>query len=263
MKAAAGLVSRGTAAEAVSASVSSLLTSSLRAMIMTRLSMLAVTLLTVSVGVAATVMAQNTPQPGKRAGMSAEMSPAPQGVLAGAITPVFEYEIQIAKDWVPVTDMTKVRIVAGQAAKLDTPAGTFEVRFEPRLEPPAADKHSSNGGLDPRQLATLMAALESQPLLLRDLQVGERDRLLAALRALQDAQASSADVTESLNDQERLRLFRDRLQRLGSFQPGSTKDDHEKRLAEIEKKLERILSVLDRLPEANTKPPGLGVPRKD
>ena len=183
VKAAAGLVSRGAAAEAVSASVSSLVTRFLRGMIMTRLSMFAVALLTVSVGVAATVMAQNTPQPGKPAGMSAEMSPAPRRPPAGAIIPVFEYEIQIAKDGVPVTDMTKVRIPAGQAAQLETPAGTFEVRFEPRLEPPAADKHSSNGGLDPRQLATLTAALESQPLLLRELQGGERDRLLAALRA--------------------------------------------------------------------------------
>jgi RNA polymerase sigma factor (sigma-70 family) len=222
--AAASLVSRGTAAKAVSASVSTLVTSTLRAMIMTRLSLLLGAILTISAGVAATVAAQTFPDKNKPSTNSPLLDVTGNPTPAPPAPAVFEYEIRIFKDGVAVTPTTKMRVVPGEASRLDTTAGIVDVRFEPRLASAGNAHHFSADEM--RDLATV---LDQRLKLFQELE-----------KTLKDGQIAPPQVERAQLQANLKNLLQDRA--------AAENADHEKRLAEIERKLERILNVLDRLP---------------
>jgi RNA polymerase sigma factor (sigma-70 family) len=244
-RAAVGSVSCGTAAGAVSAAVSNLVTNTLRAMIMTRLTILVGVLLTLCGGVAATVVAQTYADPTKRSGTLPLTHLAELAIATPDAAPVFEYEIRIWKDGVPVTPTMKMRAHPGETSQLKIPEGTVNLSFQPRSEPAKPTGASANPGSPAggTQVADQAAAIE----------------LLTKARE----QAARTNAQELLQNIARVRWSRDAEKRKNR-DPGPTKEassdialkaagaeskDQEKRLAEIERKLERILSVLDRVPQ--------------
>ena len=126
-RAAVDLLSRETTACAVSASVATLVKSSLRATIVSRLTGLIGVVLLISVGVAASVLAQGQPT---------QKTATQNSVSANAVqsdpSPVFEYEIRIWKDGAPVTPTMKLRANPDDVSEVKIPEGTFELRFRPR-----------------------------------------------------------------------------------------------------------------------------------
>jgi RNA polymerase sigma factor (sigma-70 family) len=242
-KAAVRSVSRGPAAQAVSAAVSSLVSNTLRAMIMTRVSILLGVLLTLSVGVAATVVGQTFADPTKR---SDNLPPTHSAVFTAApgVAPVFEYEIRIWKDGVPVTPTMKLRAHPGETSQLKIPDGTVDLSFQPRSEPTKPTEVSANPGSPAggSQVAGQAAAIE---LLTRARAldgIPDRQELLRALGRLTwyDAESKPIDTPGHTNEA---------LSNIALKAAGAESKDQEKRLAEIERKLERILGVLDRVPQ--------------
>jgi RNA polymerase sigma factor (sigma-70 family) len=231
-RAAASSVSRGPAAQAVSAAVSSLVTNTLRAMIMTRLSILVGVLLTLSVGIAATVVGQTFADPTK---VSADLPPTHNAgnKPAQGAAPIFEYEIRIWKDGAPVTPIMKLRAHPGETSQLMIPEGTVDLSFQPRNEP-----------IPPTGASTKPAVPAAGP------QVPTAATALEHLTRLRDSAASS-QAKEALDRLTRASAATssDVLLGLAQTAAGTENKDHENRLAEIERKLERILSVLDRVPQ--------------
>jgi hypothetical protein len=217
-------------------------------MIMTRLSMLVGVVLTLSVGVAATVVGQTLADPTKRSGDSTTTYTAVFVPAAGA-APIFEYEIRIWKDGAPVTPTMKMRAHPGETSQLKLPEGTVGLSFQPRKESTEARGVAPGPG-GPAGATQPTSSTSDESLF---------------------AQAISADVPKIAQAEELLRL-RSALERgvkkpadsslpealLGLAQKPATGEsqDHESRLAAIERKLERILSVLDRVPqkESNRNP---------
>ena len=233
-RAAAHSVSRGTAAQAVSASVSSLVTTTSRAMIMTRLSILAGVLLTLSIGVAATVVGQTSADPTKRAGIATEANHAGPAAAASR-APVFEYEIRIWKDGEPVTPTLKMTAHPGETSQLEIPDGTVDLSFKPKHD-------SSNSTRVPTpasetQRTDHVALLEA----LMRVQAAEATKQNLPLEriALNAKPHTNVDVTKSHEE----------LLGVALKQAVPAQKDQESRLAEIERKLEQILSVLDRVPQ--------------
>ena len=108
-RAAVSLVSRIPTAGAVSASVSMLVSSTLRTMTMTKLSsVLLGVFLTASVLVAATVVGQTLSDPARSLGRPEQQHAAGRGPAPGAGS-VFEYEIRIWKDGTAITPTMKLR----------------------------------------------------------------------------------------------------------------------------------------------------------
>ncbi len=256
--AAVRLVRDATAAQAVSASVRALVTHSLRCMIMTRLSLWVGVLLTISVGVAATVMAQTAPNRDKTPGGTTPAALAPITAETG-IPPVFEFEIKVWKDGAPVTPAMKVVGIPGEQTLVPTIEGTVELHFHPRAqslpnggdalqpEPTAADPRDAARTADPRDAArTAARARLAQETLRRK----QQNANLAEIAAQLVRQAENANRTAVL-EQAMRRLDNPIIHQvgLGPVKRESTaNDEHEKRLAEIERKLERILGVLEPKP---------------
>ena len=242
-RAAVRSVSPSAAAQAVSASVSSLVTNTLRAMIMTRLSNLAGVLLALSVGVAATVVGQTYADPTKRSGNSATAQPGIEHSCTWCRAPVFEYEIQHLEGLTPVTPTMKMRAHPGETSALKIPEGTVELSFKPSTAPTPAAAQPGTPAVgvtkDPLALATLaqLQALDNAALgvLLdrnRNTSVNQTPEALLGTALKQVGVdrngGSSSDPAALLG--------------IAQKQPGAESKDHELRLAEIERKLERILS---------------------
>jgi hypothetical protein len=194
-------------------------------MIMTRLSLLLGAILTISAGVAATVAAQTFPDKNKPSTNSALLDFTGNPTPAPPAAAVFEYEIRIFKDGVAVTPTTKMRVVPGEASRLETTAGIVDVRFEPR---PASAGNANHFSAD--EMHDLATVLDQR---LKQLQ--ELSKNLPLDGQLAPAQGERAQLQANLKN-----LLQERA--------AAENADHEKRLAEIERKLERILNVLDRLP---------------
>lgn len=153
------MLSNPTSAPVVSASVSALLSHSLRSMIMTRLVQWAC-ILTVSVGVAATVLAQTATNKPATAGRQAATALAELITARPDIPPVFEYEIRVWKDGVPLTQTVKVMAIPGEPSLLPTSEGTVELLFHPRAGslPNAGDAlKPTTTEADPREAALSLA----------------------------------------------------------------------------------------------------------
>ncbi len=129
-RAAVGLLSRAQSGRAVSAAVTNLVTNSLRAMIVTRLTSIVGVVLLITAGIAASVLAQG--QPGQKKPSKDSSPPSTTDRNPSAATPVFEYEIRIWKDGAPVTPTMKLKAHPGELSELQIPDGTFELRFRPR-----------------------------------------------------------------------------------------------------------------------------------
>ncbi len=258
-RAAARSVSRGTAAEAVSASVSSLVTNTLRAMIMTRVSILAGVLLTLSAGVAATVVAQTYADPTKPGGNPAAAQHAEPTATASHAS-VFEYEIRIWKDGAPVTPTMKLRAHAGETTQLKIPEGTVDLSFRPKTES-AETVQALHQRLTPligtlgHDNAALLQALtrvHGEDTVKHKQAADQLHRALDAhARANSLAKPLADPLANPLADQVHEQLLG---QAIKSVTPG--KKDHESRLDEIERKLEQILKALDSVPQKDpgTKP---------
>ncbi len=124
------LVSRIPGTKAVSASVSTLVSSTLRTMTMKKLSsVLLGVFLTISVLVAATVVGQTFTDPTRSAAAPAEQ--APDRTPAPGAGSVFEYEIRIWKDGAPITPTMKLRAHPGETSQLKIPEGTVDLSFRP------------------------------------------------------------------------------------------------------------------------------------
>ena len=259
-RAAISLVCRNPASVAVSASVSTLVSSTLRTMTMTKLSsVLLGVFLTASVLVAATVVGQTFTDPARSSGRvehqhAAGRSPAPVG---GS---VFEYEIRIWKDGAPITPTMKLRARPGEASQLKIPDGTVELSFG--LEgtsisvAEALDRTGGTAGgarlaartapnatasdanvVDPAQQLDAIERLTRAHVVDRSKADDDRAKLLSEI-ANANKQASSTNTEQALLG-------------LALSRAGADNKDYEKRLADIEKKLERILSVIDRVPSSS------------
>ncbi len=228
---------------------------------MTRLTLWVGVLVTISVGVAATVLAQTAPNRDKTQGGTTPAALAPITAETG-VPPVFEFEIKIWKDGVPVATPAKVMAIPGERSLFVTTEGTVELRFHPRSEslkkfgdssqpkmPDGDPRHRPDG--DPR-MSALAAARDrvAQDTLLQKQHTAKL--LNDALLAEQLARKAVTDKVRAEVLAQRLRGVEDPIINqvgLGAVErESSANDDHEKRLAEIERKLERILSVLEPKP---------------
>ena len=113
--AAIDLLSREASGRAVSASVATLVTSFLRATIVSRLTGLIGVVFLISVGVAASVLAQ-----GQSERKRAARESVPASAAQPAPAPVFEYEIRIWKDGAPVTPTMKLRAHPDDVSAVNT-----------------------------------------------------------------------------------------------------------------------------------------------
>jgi RNA polymerase sigma factor (sigma-70 family) len=132
-RAAVGLLSRGAARRAISASVATLVTNFLRTTIVNRLTALFGGVLLITAGVAASVLAQGQPERKKPSADSVAPGAAERKTPSAAAepAPVFQYEIRIWKDGEPVTPTMKLRAHPDDVSEVKIPEGTFELRFRP------------------------------------------------------------------------------------------------------------------------------------
>jgi RNA polymerase sigma factor (sigma-70 family) len=244
------LISSELTAQTISTSVGALLTHSLRSMIMARLTLWVGVVTTVSIGVAATVLAQSAPGRAKRPDGSVSASAA---TAAEAPTPpVFECEIKIWKDGAPVTPPVKVIAIPGTPTQFATSEGTVELRFHPRREllgrPDATNSSEATvGDFWVRDMVREAAHAHTA----EELQLRER----VASELAKEGKNAEPLVRMALMQQEYGDQVIKALKKQGAFdmqtepkrtEPKvSTSADHEARLAEIERKLERILRVLE------------------
>ncbi len=138
-RAAVGLLSRDASGAAVSASVATLVKNFMRAMIVSRLTGLIGVVLLISVGVAASVLAQGQPER-----KTAAQKSIPASSAQPASASVFEYEIRIWKDGAPVTPTMKLRAHPDDVSEIKIPEGTFELRFRPRVDSGKSGGMSAN-----------------------------------------------------------------------------------------------------------------------
>jgi RNA polymerase sigma factor (sigma-70 family) len=242
---AAGFISSEPAARVVSASVSTLVTKTLRTMIMKKVTIVMSVLVTLSAGAFATVLAQAPKSATPPANLAPVALPQDPAVSSNG-GPNFEYEIRIWKNGTPLTPIMKLKAVPGEASQLKIAEGTLDVRFQPRTasEETATKSNRSNTVFD---LVGTPNSAES----------------LAALLALakginaKDNPANLNNLTELIaagNNADASRLAALAAVRSDKTAP-AVNDDHEKRLREIERKLEQILNALDRStakrPESN------------
>jgi hypothetical protein len=205
---------------------------------MTRLSLSLGVLLAVSAGVAATVAAQTFDRNQPTPKMPPVVTTAPPPPTAGH-TPVFEYEIRIWKDGTPVTPTMKLRARSGETSQVTIAEGTVDLRFEQR---------SGDAGA---MVAPPPAATGASAFWHDYAGAGAQRNTDLALDALKQAQSADQKVLRWVyrtpppagqNQSE------DAAHAVARKQAAGENKDHEARLAEIERKLERILSALDRLP---------------
>jgi RNA polymerase sigma factor (sigma-70 family) len=256
--AAASMVSRVAGAKVVSASVSTLVTRTLRTMIMAKLSsVLLGVFLTVSILVAATVVGQTYSDPTRSSAQPGPKQAPDRAQLPGAGS-VFEYEIRIWKDGAPITPTMRFWAHPGETSQLKIPEGTVDLSFRPgdtaieatakflRRGYPAG---GASAGPQPGQPAPASEAHPVDPA--QRLAV---ERLENALVVEQGKLALHADLLNELVDlrknADQTNSRRDLLDVAASRAEAENKG-YEKRLADIEKKLERILSVIDRVPSSN------------
>ena len=252
-RAAMSLASRIPGAKAVSASVSTLVSSTLRTMIMTKLSsVLLGVFLTISILVAATVVGQTPADPARPGPPHASAAIPPSQSVAS----VFEYEIRIWKDGAPITPTMKLRAHPGETSQLKIPEGTVDLSFRPgdtRIEasvnfvsplvqggdvaPPKTAPHPA-----PSQVRTVDAArqLEAVDRLARVHADNRANADVSAAKLLSEVANANAKNDLSATEQALLSLKLSRA--------SADNKDYETRLADIEKKLERILRVIDRVP---------------
>jgi RNA polymerase sigma factor (sigma-70 family) len=246
-RAAVSLVSRTPAAKAVSASVSALVTTTLRTMIMTKLSsVLLGVFLTVSVLVAATVVGQTFTDP-DRSSASLEHQHAPGGKGAKGAGSVFEYEIRIWKDGAAVTPTMKLRAHPGEVSQVKIPEGTVELSFQPEATSVEQAEASAHPGPRTASNPSLSHSLKAD----MAQQLSAVDRLTKALvteRANRDLSAKLLNEVANARQKAASKDAEQALRALVLGRVGAENKDYEKRLADIEKKLERILSVIDRVP---------------
>jgi RNA polymerase sigma-70 factor (ECF subfamily) len=239
-KAAADFILSGTDGRIVSASVSALVTNTLRTMIMIKLSTVMGVLLTLGIGLVATVLAQDTINPA-----NASRTPASASSIPGTLPPqastagVIEYEVRIWKDGAPVTPTMRMKAVPGDTSHIKIPEGTLYVRFQPHDR--AAEvawestiRRDTAKTLDEAAPAQLMEQLANTQKRGSGPNTKKPGELLSGL----------ADLT--LHQHDDAKAVSEVLAQIGKRQGAAVKDDHEKRLAEIERKLERILSALNR-----------------
>jgi RNA polymerase sigma factor (sigma-70 family) len=244
---AAGFISTGSAGRVVSASVSTLVTNTLRAMIMKKVTMVMGVLLTLSAGAFATVLAQapkpkSAPAPANSAPVGLALNPA----ASSNGGPNFEYEIRIWKNGAPLTPTMKMKVVPGEVSQLKIAEGTLDVRFQPRndSEQAAAKPNRTNTIFDlvgtPNSAESLAALLA----LSNEINAKNNPTNLNNL----------AEVIDDGNNAEVSRLAALAAANSNKTAP-AVNDNHEKRLREIERKLEQILNALDRSaakrPESN------------
>jgi RNA polymerase sigma factor (sigma-70 family) len=244
-QAATRLVSGPMAAETVSASVSMLVTHSLRSMIMTRLSLWVGALLTISVGVAATVLAQSDPAKNQAVGGSPSALAANPAATQTGAPALIEFEIMVRKNGAPIAPAMRMTATPGQPSRFMTTEGLVEVRLESRDELAVKERrlaravHETRLAKEGAELAQVtLRRIEALEKLIRDLKGSDP---LARASALNNGDAES--LAQSLQkvsingplDANSAPL----LQKINAH------DDHEKRLADIERKLERILRMLE------------------
>ncbi len=211
--------------------------------------------LTISVLVAATVVGQTFSDPSRSSAAPAEKQ-APDRAPAPGAGSVFEYEIRVWKDGAAITPTMKLRAHPGETSQLKIPEGTVDLSFRPdgtgidsgvafaRPAPTAAagppPKTAPNSSLS--QARTVDPAQQREA-------VDRLTRALAAERAKADVSAakllSEIANADGKND---LRAAEQAFLGLKLSRAAGENKDYEKRLADIEKKLERILSVIDRVP---------------
>jgi RNA polymerase sigma factor (sigma-70 family) len=241
---AANFMMSGAAGRVVSASVSTLVTNTLRAMIMLRLSKAVGVLLTVSVGLVATVLAQTMPKQATPSNNFAPSNyfpePKPSPVPAS-----FEYEIRIWKNGAPVTPMIKLKAIPREASGFTIPEGTVELRFQPAatMSQPVSDLSLQSKllhELSRTKVAPVNPQSQNNP---ADL----RNEVETLYNSLTNLRAIGKDEAGQLGEL---------LARIGPDKSAPDKKDHEHRLLEIERKLERILSVLDQSAAKRPEPTG-------
>jgi RNA polymerase sigma factor (sigma-70 family) len=255
---AADFISGGTAGRAVSVSVLSLVTKTLRAMMMIKLSTVMGVLLTVGAGLAATVLAQEKPKPAtprydSAPANSASVSFTPYTAEIASRAPVFEYEIRIWKDGAPVTPTLKIRAVPGETSQLKIAEGTLDVRFQPKTDDSGSAANQAPSGKPENDAAALSRSRMAQDLY----------RNLTTLRSPSDSKtlAEELDRRATLDvigqaDAQSQKQLADLVAIISAKQAAPVAKDHEQRLLEIERKLEKILSVLDRSTPKKPKSPG-------
>jgi RNA polymerase sigma-70 factor (ECF subfamily) len=239
-------ISSGTTGRVVSASVSTLVTNTLRAMNMLKLSTVVGVLLSVGVGLVATVLAQTTPKPATSSINSASISFSQNPDANSSPAPAsFEYEIRIWKNGAPVTPMIKLKAVPREASQFTIPEGTVELRFQPQAT-----------------TSQLAANLSLQSKLIHEL---SRTKAAPDKPQSQNNAIDLRNQAETLDLPATLRVIGRNVQELGlaeylsqisANQSAPEKKDNEHRLLEIERKLERILNVLDQ--SAAKKPESAG-----
>jgi RNA polymerase sigma factor (sigma-70 family) len=248
---AADFITSGATGRVVSASVSTLVTNTLRAMIMLRMSTVMGVLLTVSVGLVATVLAQTTPKPAspsnKFTSNGFSQNPDPN---ARPATASFEYEVRIWKDGAPVTPTMKMRAHPGETSQIKIPDGTLEVRFQPLRDSAGPTLGVTQSALpvtrpsDASQNLAALGLLKSLQSQTSNSELGKAAEKLSRLMGL--GAINSSDSSTALQRLAELSAVRAKQDQLDHIAPAE--NNHEQRLREIERKLEKILSALDRLP---------------
>ena len=218
---------------------------------MIRLSTVMGVLLTLGIGLAATVLAQAPSKPRTTTGKPASASPAQGPPPTASSASLVEYEVRIWKDGVPVTPTMGMKATPGDTSHIKIPDGTLYVRFQP---------HES--AAEARWDAALNQEIAKA--LTNGLRTGSNDQLLKAQNPGANPNTKNHDeLFTSLSGFTTLepgeaKDVSEVLARIGKRQGVAAKDDHEQRLLEIERKLEKILNALSRSdasdPATTTKP---------
>src|SRR5262249_23684616 len=116
---AAEFISSGSAGRVVSASVSTLVTNTLRAMIMKKVTIVMGVLLTIGAGAFATVLAQEpAKKPATPSAFSARLDLVQDPAAPSNGGANFEYEIRIWKNGAPLTPTVKMKAIPGEVSQI-------------------------------------------------------------------------------------------------------------------------------------------------
>jgi RNA polymerase sigma factor (sigma-70 family) len=237
---AADFISSGSAGRVVSASVSTLVTNTLRALIMKKVTIVMGLLLTLGAGAFASVLAQAPKSAAPSANSpTAGLTLDPAANLPGG--PNFEYEIRIWKNGAPVTPTMKMKVAPGEVSQLKIAEGTLDVRFQPRSDSEQAVAKPSRPGDPANLLFDMVGSPNSAESLAAVLALTNGVNAKNKPAELQRLGALTADGKNA--GASRLAALARANQEMTT---PAVNNDHEKRLLEIERKLAQILKALER-----------------